>query len=163
MALKRTFDPLYNGNPLRGLLANREYSDKMQLKTVFHQGLHCLPRLNQNSQKEINLSWKLLPVSLVHCIYWGVTACDPSIYAMNHHSSLVYNSRWKNPSEYKSLKWWMREYLQLYAIKLNLSGPLWLLFQNHQSFSYWRTEDCGSSIESTRSIKEEEIDMCLAK
>ena len=36
------FNLFENGNPLRGTLANSEYSDEMQHNAAFYQGLHCL-------------------------------------------------------------------------------------------------------------------------
>ena len=41
-----TFNPLYTGNTLMGTLANSEDPDEMQHNAAFHQGLHCLLRLN---------------------------------------------------------------------------------------------------------------------
>ena len=36
-----------------GTLANSEDPDEMQHNTAFHQGLYCLNRLKQSSEKEI--------------------------------------------------------------------------------------------------------------
>ena len=38
-----------------GNLANREDPDEMPHNAVFHQGLHCLPRQDRSSEKEIQL------------------------------------------------------------------------------------------------------------
>ena len=46
---KVPINPLYNGNWLKGTLANNENPDEMQLYDAFHQGLHCLLRLKQPS------------------------------------------------------------------------------------------------------------------
>ena len=40
-------------NPLEGSLANSEDPDKMQRNAAFYQGLHCLLRLNQPSETEV--------------------------------------------------------------------------------------------------------------
>ena len=45
-----------------GTLANSEDPDEMQHNAVFHQGLHCLLRLNLQRQKKI-IIWKILPVT----------------------------------------------------------------------------------------------------
>ena len=39
-------NPLENGNPLMGTLANSDDPDEMPHKAVFHQGLHGLLRQN---------------------------------------------------------------------------------------------------------------------
>ena len=42
-----------------GALANSEDPDEMQHNAAFHQGLHCLLRQDQSSEKEYNIFWKL--------------------------------------------------------------------------------------------------------
>ena len=37
-----------------GTLANNEDPDEMLQNAAFHQGLHCLLRLNRSSEKEIH-------------------------------------------------------------------------------------------------------------
>ena len=52
-------------------MANSEDPDEMLHKAAFHQGLHCLLRQNQSSEKEI-------------IIYLKTITYDPSIYTMDH-------------------------------------------------------------------------------
>ena len=60
-----------------GTLANSEDLDEMMHDTAFQQGMHCLPRQNQTSKKEINFS--------------KIITCNPSIYIMNHPDFTVSN------------------------------------------------------------------------
>ena len=41
-------NPLFTGNPYGGPLANSEDPDEMQHNAEFHQGMHCLLRLNRD-------------------------------------------------------------------------------------------------------------------
>ena len=61
-----------------GTLANNENPDEMPHNAAFHQGLHCLLRQKQSSEKEI----------LAHC-FFEITTCDPSIYTMDHTDYVV--------------------------------------------------------------------------
>ena len=56
-----------------GTMAISEDPDEMQHNAAFHQGLHCLPRLNQSPEKEIQM-------------FLEIKTCDPSIYTMDHSS-----------------------------------------------------------------------------
>ena len=47
------FNPFGNVNPLTGTIANSEDPDEMQHNAAFHQGLHCLLRQNQSSEREM--------------------------------------------------------------------------------------------------------------
>ena len=50
-----------------GTLANSEDQDEMPHYVAFHQGLHCLPRQNQSSKKEIQYffgNYNPLPLSV---------------------------------------------------------------------------------------------------
>ena len=58
-----------NRDPITGTLANSEYPDEMPHYAAFHQGLHCLLRQNQSSEKEI------------YC--FEIIIFDPSISAMD--------------------------------------------------------------------------------
>ena len=50
-------------NPLKtGTLANSEDPDEMPNDATFHQGLHCLLRQNQSSEKEY-IFFESLPVT----------------------------------------------------------------------------------------------------
>ena len=51
-------------------LANSEDPDEMAHKAAFHQGLHCLLRQNQSSEKEIQYIFEII-------------TCDPPIYMMD--------------------------------------------------------------------------------
>ena len=44
-------------------MAISENSDEMPLKAPFHQGLHCLLKQNQSSEKEIHFFFKLYLVT----------------------------------------------------------------------------------------------------
>ena len=67
-----------------GNLANSEGPDEMLHNAAFYQGLHCLLRQNQSSEKEIQ--------------YFGeIITCDPSIYGMDHPQFIVYNLLWEIP------------------------------------------------------------------
>ena len=50
----------------------------MPHNAAFHQGLHCLLRQNQSSEKEIQYILKII-------------TCDPSIYSMDHRDLTVSN------------------------------------------------------------------------
>ena len=50
----------------------------MQHNAAFHLGLHCLPRQNQSSKKEIQY-------------FWEIITCDSSIYTMDHPDFTVPN------------------------------------------------------------------------
>ena len=53
-----------------GTLAKCEDPDEMPHNAAFHQGLHCLPRRNQSSEKETQS-------------FLEIINCDPSIYTMD--------------------------------------------------------------------------------
>ena len=46
-------DPLRTRNPLTGTFPKSEDPDEMPHNAAFYQGLHCLLRPNQSSEKEI--------------------------------------------------------------------------------------------------------------
>ena len=48
-------NPLYTGDFKMNTLANSEDPDEMPHYAAFHQGLHCLLRQKQSSEKYINL------------------------------------------------------------------------------------------------------------
>ena len=48
-----SFNPLKTRNPKTGTLASCEDQDEMPHIATFHQGLHCLLRQNQSSEKGI--------------------------------------------------------------------------------------------------------------
>ena len=50
-----------------GTLAKSEDPDEMPLNVAFHQGLHCLLRQNQSSEKK-------------YVIFLELNTCDPIIY-----------------------------------------------------------------------------------
>ena len=45
--------PLFTGDSQRNNLANSEDPDERQHNVAFHEGLHCLLRQKQSSEKEI--------------------------------------------------------------------------------------------------------------
>ena len=53
-----SLNPLKTRNPKTSTLTNSEYTDEMQHKVVFYQGLHCLLRINISSETEYNIFWK---------------------------------------------------------------------------------------------------------
>ena len=53
---KVVIDPFRTGNPETGALENNEDLDEMPHCAAFHQGLHCLLRLKQSSEKR-NTLW----------------------------------------------------------------------------------------------------------
>ena len=55
-ALRVIIDSLYTENLLISTSANSEDPDEMPHNAAFHQGLHCLLRLKQFSEKEIGLN-----------------------------------------------------------------------------------------------------------
>ena len=58
-------------------LANSEDdSDEMPHNAAFHQGLHCLRRLSQSSEKEMHF-------------FLEIITCDPSIYTMDYPGFIV--------------------------------------------------------------------------
>ena len=61
-----------------GTLANSEDLDEMMHDTAFQKGMHCLPRQNQTSKKEIQYILEFI-------------TCDPSIYTMDHPDFTVSN------------------------------------------------------------------------
>ena len=52
-------------------LANSIDPDEMPHNAAFHQGLHCLLRQNQPSEKQIRY-------------FWEIITSDPSVYTMDH-------------------------------------------------------------------------------
>ena len=62
-------NPLRTGNPKTGTSAN---------SAAFHQGLHCLLKQNQSSEKEI-------------LYFLEIITCDPSIYIMDYPHLTVSN------------------------------------------------------------------------
>ena len=58
------------------LWQNSENSDEMPHNAQFHQGLHCLQRQIQSSEKGIQF-------------YLEIITCDPSIYTMAHPKFIV--------------------------------------------------------------------------
>ena len=64
-------------------LTNSEHSDEMPLNAAFHQGLHCLLREKQSSDKEIQFNLAII-------IY------NPSIYTMEHPKLIISNQK-ENP------------------------------------------------------------------
>ena len=73
-------------------LTKSEESDEMPHRAAFHQGLHCLPRQKQSSEREIQSYLKMM-------------ACDCSIYILDHFKFiwLLYQTRMKNPIVHKGL------------------------------------------------------------
>ena len=63
-----------------GTFVNSKDPDEMPHNAAFCQGLHCLLRPKQTSEKEI-------------LIYFEIIACDPLMSTMNHIN-------WKTPSVY---------------------------------------------------------------
>ena len=59
-----------------GTLANSEDPDEMPQNAAFHQGVHCLLRQNQSSEKAIHYFLKIIN-------------CDPSTYIMDHPDFIV--------------------------------------------------------------------------
>ena len=55
-----SINPLKTGNPKKGTLENSVDQDEMPLYGAFHQGLHCLLRQNQSSEKEIQYFLEIL-------------------------------------------------------------------------------------------------------
>ena len=69
-------NPLYTGKSLMGTLANSEDQDEMQqLIAAFHQGLHCLLKLQQNSVTEIHVHHNL-----------ERSTCDPLMFTFSKQS-----------------------------------------------------------------------------
>ena len=62
---------------------NSEDPEEMPHNVAFHQGLHCLPRQHQSSEKKYNM-------------FLEIITCDPSIYTMHYSdftaSNLMGNS-----------------------------------------------------------------------
>ena len=61
-----------------GTLTISEDPDKMPHNAAFHQGMHCLLRPNQSSEKEIQY-------------FLEIITCDPSIYTMDHADFTAYS------------------------------------------------------------------------
>ena len=59
-------------------LAISEDLDEMLHNVAFHQGMHCLLRQNRSLKKEIQY-------------FFGIIACDPSIYTMDHPDFIAYS------------------------------------------------------------------------
>ena len=59
-----------------GILTNSEDPDEMLHNVAFHQGLHCLLRQNQSSEKEIEY-------------FLQIITCGPSLYLMDHPGFIV--------------------------------------------------------------------------
>ena len=59
-------------------LAISEDLDEMPHNVAFHQGMHCLLRQNRPLKKEIQY-------------FFGIIACDPSIYTMDHPDFITYS------------------------------------------------------------------------
>ena len=65
------FYPLKTRNPETSTLAKGEDQDEMPHIAAFHQGLHCLLRQNQSSEKK-------------NIIFWEIITYDPTIYTIDH-------------------------------------------------------------------------------
>ena len=61
-------------------LANSEDPDEMLHNAAFHQGLHCLPRQKQSSEKERQF-------------YLESITCDPTIYTKDNPKFIVPNQK----------------------------------------------------------------------
>ena len=61
-----------------GTLANSADPDEVLHNAAFHQGLHCLPRQNPSSVKEIQF-------------FCDIITCDPSIITMDYPDVTVSN------------------------------------------------------------------------
>ena len=61
-----------------GTLANREDQDEMPHNVAFHQGLHCLTRQNQSSEKEIQY-------------FFEIITRDPTVYTMDNPKLIACN------------------------------------------------------------------------
>ena len=59
---------------------NSEDPDEMPHYVAFHQGLHCLIRQQQYSEKDIQF-------------YLKIITCDPSIFTMAHPKFIVSNQK----------------------------------------------------------------------
>ena len=60
-----------------GTLTNREDTDEMPQNVAFHQGLHCLQRQNQSSEKKN------------YAIFLEMITCDTSIYTVDYSDFIV--------------------------------------------------------------------------
>ena len=72
---------LKTGDPKTGpgSLVNSEDQDEMQHNAAFYQGMHCLLRHNQSSEKEIQY------------FKGNYNLSDPSIYTLDHPDLIVSN------------------------------------------------------------------------
>ena len=61
-------------------LASSEYPDEMLHIAAFYQGIQCLLKQNQSSEKEIHFFYKIV-------------TCDPSIYTMEHPKLIASNQK----------------------------------------------------------------------
>ena len=57
---------LYSGNPYWDALTNNEDPDEMPHDAAFHQNQHCLLRLNQSSEKEIQFYLDIINLWLLN-------------------------------------------------------------------------------------------------
>ena len=57
-----------------------EDPDEMSRNAAFHQGLHCLLKQKQSSEKDIQF-------------YLEIITCDPSMYSMDHPKLIVLNQK----------------------------------------------------------------------
>ena len=65
-----------------GTMANSAYPDEMLYNAAFHQGLHCLLRQNQSSEKTIFFFFFFFGGGGGG---EGIITCYPSICTMDHH------------------------------------------------------------------------------
>ena len=71
LVLWALFNPFKTRNPETGTLAKSEDQDEMPHIAAFHQGLRCLLRHNQSSEKK-------------NIIFWEIITYDPTIYTIDH-------------------------------------------------------------------------------
>ena len=69
-------EPFVTRNPELGISTNGEDPDEMLHNAAFRQGLHCLPRQNLSSEKEIQY-------------FLEIITCNPLIYTMDHPDLIV--------------------------------------------------------------------------
>ena len=74
--VNKSINPLKTKTPKMGTLENSEDPDEMPQYAAFHQGLHCLLRQNQSSEK--NKQYLL-----------EIMTCDPSVYTMDHPDFII--------------------------------------------------------------------------
>ena len=86
-----------------GTLANSEDPDEMPHNVAFHQGLHCLLRQNQSSEKEMQY-------------FLEIITCDTSIYTMDHPDLIVSNGKF-HPSDDKGPEGTLSASLDSFAVQ----------------------------------------------